>query len=351
MNFKSFKHGDWVKIYDGKWSFLTSSYFGDQYTKELMFGPRPFMPQTIILGSHNRSSGWVRQKDRDILGKYLSGQITKNPKLAKEISNKLRYQATTFLKFIDENIHKPISEKVYKAFWERLLAYYHPHINVKYVVDYLDPKLLKKYLPAFQAARLAAEPALNRTEDFLTSFAKQQGKKAKYNFELILCLNKQEINIYFKTGKLPKKQKLEQRFKRFAFLHNELTSAFYSDNFVDKIEGLLVNSKKISEIKGQSAFGGKVKGKVRIVLDPKKTKGFKVGEILVTGATRPEFLPIMHKAAAFVTDTGGILSHAAITAREMKKPCVIGTKIATKVFKDGDIIEVDATKGLVRKVN
>ena len=58
----------------------------------------------------------------------------------------------------------------------------------------------------------------------------------------------------------------------------------------------------------------------------------------------------MHKAAAFVTDAGGILSHAAITAREMKKPCVIGTQIATKVFKDGDFIEVDANKGIVRKI-
>ena len=58
----------------------------------------------------------------------------------------------------------------------------------------------------------------------------------------------------------------------------------------------------------------------------------------------------MHKAAAFVTDAGGILSHAAITAREMKKPCIIATQVATKIFKDGDKVEVDATKGVVRKI-
>jgi pyruvate,water dikinase len=58
----------------------------------------------------------------------------------------------------------------------------------------------------------------------------------------------------------------------------------------------------------------------------------------------------MEKAAAFVTDQGGITSHAAIVAREMKKPCIIGTKIATKVFKDGDIMEVDANKGIIRKI-
>jgi len=57
----------------------------------------------------------------------------------------------------------------------------------------------------------------------------------------------------------------------------------------------------------------------------------------------------MEKAAAFVTDEGGVLCHAAIVAREMKKPCVIGTKIATRIFKDGDIVEVDAYTGKVTK--
>ncbi len=66
--------------------------------------------------------------------------------------------------------------------------------------------------------------------------------------------------------------------------------------------------------------------------------------------TTPDFLPAMERAAAFVTEEGGITCHAAIVAREMKKPCVIGTKIATKVFKDGDRVEVDATKGVVRKI-
>ena len=67
--------------------------------------------------------------------------------------------------------------------------------------------------------------------------------------------------------------------------------------------------------------------------------------------TRPDYLALMKKAAAFVTDSGGILCHAAIVAREMKKPCVIGTQVATKVFQDGDIVEVDAEKGVVTKIN
>ena len=90
--------------------------------------------------------------------------------------------------------------------------------------------------------------------------------------------------------------------------------------------------------------------RVKIIFDPFKANNFTNGDILVTGMTRPEFLPLMHKAGAFVTDAGGILSHAAITARELKKPCVIGTQIATKILKDGDLVEVDANKGIVKKI-
>jgi pyruvate,water dikinase len=64
--------------------------------------------------------------------------------------------------------------------------------------------------------------------------------------------------------------------------------------------------------------------------------------------TTPDFVPAMKKAVAFITDEGGITSHAAIVARELKKPCIIGAKIATRALKDGDLIEVDANRGVVK---
>jgi len=59
----------------------------------------------------------------------------------------------------------------------------------------------------------------------------------------------------------------------------------------------------------------------------------------------------MQIAKAIVTDEGGLSCHAAIVARELGVPCIVGTKIATKVFKDGDLVEVDADKGIVRKIS
>ena len=64
--------------------------------------------------------------------------------------------------------------------------------------------------------------------------------------------------------------------------------------------------------------------------------------------TRVEFVPMMRKAKAIITDEGGIACHAAIVSRELGVPCVIGTKIATNVLKSGDLVEVDIEEGIVR---
>lgn len=105
--------------------------------------------------------------------------------------------------------------------------------------------------------------------------------------------------------------------------------------------------------KGMVACRGYMQGKVRCIpsADSLAAKLFQKGEVLVTGMTRPEFLPLMKKAGAIVTDEGGISCHAAIVSRELNIPCIIGTKVATKMFKDGDLVEVDAEKGIVRKVH
>ena len=102
------------------------------------------------------------------------------------------------------------------------------------------------------------------------------------------------------------------------------------------------------DVKGTVASPGIVKGKVRVVTKIEEIGEVKNGEILVTYNTTPTFLPAMKKAAAIVTDEGGITCHAAIVSRELGIPCIIGTKIATKVLKDGQLVEVDANKGVVR---
>ncbi len=93
---------------------------------------------------------------------------------------------------------------------------------------------------------------------------------------------------------------------------------------------------------------GKVKGVIKIIEDAKYISKLKKGEILVANETTPDYVIGMRIAGAIITNQGGLTSHAAITSRELKIPCIIGTKIATKVLKDGDEVEVDAERGVVR---
>ncbi|MCL5435724.1 MAG: PEP-utilizing enzyme [Patescibacteria group bacterium] len=107
---------------------------------------------------------------------------------------------------------------------------------------------------------------------------------------------------------------------------------------------------KTSELKGQPAFKGKAKGRVKIINTVQEMAKMHLGNILVSHMTNPGIVPAMKQAAAIVTDLGGITCHAAIVARELKKPCVIGTHHATEVLLDGDMVEVDANKGIVKKI-
>ncbi|MBI5036823.1 hypothetical protein HZC09_05775 [Candidatus Micrarchaeota archaeon] len=103
-------------------------------------------------------------------------------------------------------------------------------------------------------------------------------------------------------------------------------------------------------LKGSCACPGKASGIVRIINKAEEADKLKQGEILVSYATNPELVAAMRRAGAIVTDAGGLTCHAAIVSRELNIPCVIGTKHATKTLKDGDLVEVDATNGVVRKV-
>jgi phosphohistidine swiveling domain-containing protein len=104
-------------------------------------------------------------------------------------------------------------------------------------------------------------------------------------------------------------------------------------------------------IRGSVACKGKARGAVRLLFSPKELHKIKRGDIIVAPETTPDYMLAIRIAGAIVTDNGGITSHAAIVSRELGIPCVIGTKIATQVLKDGDMVEVDAIKGVVKKLN
>ena len=186
--------------------------------------------------------------------------------------------------------------------------------------------------------------AFEKAEPLFAEIAKRAGLTT---MEIINCTQREVNTILDKSG-IP--VNLKERIKGFEFIYKE-------NNFILNTLRLNANvlepRKNITSVSGHNAFPGIVKGKVLFIAESLKKITLPMNDVpkravLVTNMTSPNMLSIMKKAVAFVTDEGGMLCHAAIVAREMKKPCIIGTKIATKVLKDGDLVEVDANRGVVR---
>lgn len=108
-------------------------------------------------------------------------------------------------------------------------------------------------------------------------------------------------------------------------------------------------SKLVPILTGDPASPGIGVGKVQIINNPSKIDKVEKGEILVTSMTSPDYVPAMKRSSAIVTDLGGRTCHAAIVSRELGIPCIVGTQKATKILKNGDVISVNGTDGVIYK--
>jgi phosphohistidine swiveling domain-containing protein len=159
-----------------------------------------------------------------------------------------------------------------------------------------------------------------------------------------------EIIKYGKKYNIKKKiSEIKKRKKWCVFYNYKSKIKFAYNKSILKSLGISGNLvKNIKEIRGRVACQGHVTGKVRIVNSIREMKNFKKGEIMVSINTNPSLMPAIMKCAGIITDEGGMMCHAAIVSREFKKPCIIGTKIATKILKNGTRVDLDAIHGKVR---
>jgi pyruvate,water dikinase len=136
----------------------------------------------------------------------------------------------------------------------------------------------------------------------------------------------------------------------FVITHDDLQEVYGKDALSIRDKETRINvEKNLSEFQGLAANPGRVRGIARVCLGADEAnRNIKEGDILVTGMTMPEYAPAMRKAAAIITDEGGLTCHAAIISRELGKPCMVGTKIGTRILKDGAAIEVNANHGIVK---
>lgn len=171
------------------------------------------------------------------------------------------------------------------------------------------------------------------------------GDRLNLSYTDLILLTPQEI-----TNNLNKhsnmRKIIEQRRRNYAIVVKDYKVEVYSG---DKVEIFREFAKIDTEIiKGTVSYPGNVRGKARIILMKSDFNKLQEGDILVTHMTTPDFVPLMKKCAAIITDEGGITCHAAIVSRELQRPCIIGTKIATKILKDGDLVELNTNNGFVK---
>jgi len=163
-------------------------------------------------------------------------------------------------------------------------------------------------------------------------------------------LQEKEVLIFLDKGIVP--QNIEQRKKGFGifFDNDKNIKCLYGKDALKLAQkyGVDFKYKKTKSSNGLIASIGVAKGIVKIVRGIKDLSKIRKNDIMVAVTTHPDYVPAMEKCSAIVTDEGGITCHAAIVSRELKVPCIVGTKNSTKIFKDNDVVQIDATNGTIK---
>lgn len=286
------------------------------------------------------------------------GEIYRNPALSEAVNTIIKSKAEYNQKYFDDFCVEHLDLlKQLKNLWER------NNLTLKELKHFLD--LLYKFWPAIYASIfIPSDESFDEEHQKLFMSLRERIESVEHKAHHLINLTLQKLHPELtefvwavsyddltKNG-IPDKKTLEKRVSnKIIVIDDKIVDETKFEDLKKEYNFTLeapIDTHTIKEFKGQGAYMGKIKGVVRIIMKEADINKVQESEILVCPMTLPTFAIAMKKAAAFVTDEGGITCHAAIAAREMKKPCIIGTKIATQVLKDGDLIEVDANNGIVK---
>jgi phosphohistidine swiveling domain-containing protein len=185
----------------------------------------------------------------------------------------------------------------------------------------------------------------------LNKLYREIGKRRGLDVAQVAVLTNSEIVSFLRSGRQFPRMEIMKRARAFLLIQKgSKVQMFSGSEAIKKAKkelgvGLI---KKADSCQGLVGSPGLVRGRARIILTNRDLIKVKTGDIMIAAMTRQDYTTGMRLAKAIVTDEGGMVCHAAITARELGKPCVVGTKVATQIFKDGDLIEVDANKGVIK---
>lgn len=289
----------------------------------------------------------------------------KKKKIDKEIDSLLKNHTEKFCWLPHYALSLPIWTKAY--FTKNLKIIRNPKRDFKNILRKIkkDKKALNKikqeckdngelkrlinFMQEYLYLRTYRTDILRQAFYHIMPFLKEITKRTKLKFNDVLFLTPYEIQAFLLNNIPPDLKEIKRRQKHYTIvMKNGVIKVISDEKELTRIKKALEEKIKVKTLKGNVAFSGIVRGRVRVIKTIKDISKLKRGEILVTAMTTPDMTIAIHKAVGIVTDEGGITCHAAICSRELKIPCVIATKNATKVLKDRDLVEVDAEKGIVK---
>lgn len=163
----------------------------------------------------------------------------------------------------------------------------------------------------------------------------------------VVWLTGKEISSYLSKEVTFSLEKIQERKQNYALILENDRFTLLSG---DQVKKALKRTTAQKEVKGAVASRGRTTGKAKLLFGVNDIPKVEKGDIIVSPMTRPELVPAIIKSAGIITDFGGILCHAAIISREFGIPCIVGTRIATSIFTDGDAVELNAYEGVARKI-
>jgi len=220
------------------------------------------------------------------------------------------------------------------------------------------PKTLRAYVDLLQGymyLRTYRKNIISKAHYLHMPLLIEIGKRIEIGNDIAL-ISYEEMIDYLKNEEIVPKKVIDERKEAWAVLSIDgqisIISGKKSVEDIAKKYGIEDVKQQVSlkQIKGQPACLGKATGKAKIIKNIREFSKIKQGDILITPMTTPDYVSVMKKVAAIVTDEGGVTCHAAIVSREFNIPCIVGTSNATKVFSDGDLIEVDANTGIAKLI-
>ena len=235
--------------------------------------------------------------------------------------------------------------------WKRLLANMcrlYPFSSLGNLAGKLPPSVVGESMKWWAAYREKFDKVIWMAEDFLCEAA---AKNVPQDYTDYVFLEEAFDSALLDCAKV------EERRKGFLYFNNELVVKQTNTTFNKFLDAHAIYIKEDvpltqdNVLRGTCAYGGYVEGVVRIVNSLDDMASFKKGEIIVSTMTIPQYATIMRDALAIVTDEGGVLCHAAIVARELKIPCVIGTKFASSLLHNGDKVRINADDGIIVFMN